>query len=402
MPVHFWTPVRSPHAAPPMATFRLPHLSAPSVLRAVDREPLLRFLAPYRPYLAARGADLPAPGTTGRIPYESLVAALMAPDADTPADLVEALYYVDGMATPEGMHALLAVAAAAGLALDGADLTPAEVAVQVWLAAPDRLERAHAEQHLPNPRSFEYFQTDASAPAAAPALTPDVTAALEGEMNDWFAANRRGRTARVFAFPRPDVTWFLVRHGEPFKREEAAAADAEPGSVAYRPLRYDVVAYDPALGELRVSARLKGEKDLYRAAFGLHLFGRADYFPDALKYTLEPLRAAADAALVCADVPGLEWVRLREIHFAWGGAQAEYEIVRAADVFAAFRDRGRAVPDRPKLARAVFQVKPADARRPRAVTIKPPNVALYARDHESPAVEAWLRARGFLDVYPAA
>lgn len=208
--VHFWTPVRVTHAAPPMATFRLPHLAAAHVLRAVDRDRLLCFLAPHRDYLAARGLDLPAPGEADPVPYDDLVAVFMAPEADTPARLIDALFYVDGMATPEGMHALLAVAAGLGLDLGGGDLTPADVAVQVWLDAPDRLERAHAEQHLPSPRTFEYYHTD---PAAPPGLSPGPPAALEAELNGWFERNRRGRTARVFVFNRDDGLWHLVRHG---------------------------------------------------------------------------------------------------------------------------------------------------------------------------------------------
>ncbi|MBN9519158.1 hypothetical protein J0H58_11665, partial [bacterium] len=109
-----------------MATFRLPHLAAAHVLRAVDRDRLLRFLSPYRDYLAGRGLDLPAAGDPGDVPYDALVAVFMAPEANTPARLIDALFYVDGMATPEGMHALLAAAAEIDLDLGpAADLTPA-------------------------------------------------------------------------------------------------------------------------------------------------------------------------------------------------------------------------------------------------------------------------------------
>ncbi|MGF2075807.1 hypothetical protein, partial [Enterococcus casseliflavus] len=83
---------------------------------------------------------------------------------------------------------------------------------------------------------------------------------------------------------------------------------------------------------------------------------------------------------------------LRELHYAWGGKQSEYEIVRANDLFAALRDRGgRSIPQTPRLARAVFAVTFAGTDRPRSVTVKSPNVALYARDGDAPAIERWLQ-----------
>lgn len=382
-----------------MASFHPRRFAAPRVLRAVDRARLLAFLDPFRPYLGARGVALPNPAGGEPVPYDALTAALIAPDDATPPELIDALHHVDAVATEDGMAALLAAARPAGLVPDAGDeLTPADLAAHVWLRDRALLERVHAEQFLTAPRSFEYFRTAAEVPPAFVVPTAEALAALEGDLNDWFAAHKRGRTARVFAFDRPDGPWFLVRHGEPFKREESVVA-GEPAGVAYRPLRYDVLAYDTDRGELAVHAQLKGQKALYRAQFGRHLFGPGECFPDTLKYTLEPLRRGA-ACLACADVPGLERAVLRELHYAWGGAHAEYEIARAADLFAALRERGgRSVPYAPKLARAVFALTFAGARRPRLVTVKPPNVALYARDEDAGPVERWLRARGFLDVH---
>lgn len=386
-----------------MATFRLLQFSAPHTLRAIDQARLLAFLRPHQAFFRNRRVELPADGSADPIPFDRLIGVFMSPDRDTPGDLIDALHYVDSMATPEGMHTLLEAARAADVPIDGGGaVTPADVAVQLWLLAPDLLERKQAEQYLTSPRSFEYFQTDEDPPPPTLTPAPPALAALEHELNDWFDDHRRGRTARVFAFDRPDGAWFLVRHGEPYKREESAEG-ADQGSVAYRPLRYDVVAYDPRPGELRVHAQLKGEKDLYRRAFGRHLFGRADFFPDGVKYTLEPLRADGEASLRCTDVDGIEWVRLREVHYAWGGVHGEYHTVRANDVFAAQRDRGsRGLAQFPRLARAVFQVKFRACRRPRAVTIKPPNVALYTRDADAGLVEGWLERRGFLNVKPDA
>lgn len=79
----------------------------------------------------------------------------------------------------------------------------------------------------------------------------------------------------------------------------------------------DVVICNHTLCEIRLHADTMGIKTLYREQFGRHLFRDDDFFPDhgPAKYTLEPLRRDGLAALVCADVEGLDWVRLRELKF---------------------------------------------------------------------------------------
>ena len=45
--------------------------------------------------------------------------------------------------------------------------------------------------------------------------------ALACDLDKWFEGKKRGRGSRVIACERPDGIWFLVRHGEPLKREES-------------------------------------------------------------------------------------------------------------------------------------------------------------------------------------
>ncbi len=110
----------------------------------------------------------------------------------------------------------------------------------------------------------------------------------------------------------------------------------QSSSVFYRPEKYDVLVYDPVLGEIRMNACGKGEKDLFRQKFGLHVFKDEDFFPGTGKFTLEPLRSDGEASLVCADVEGMEWIRLKEIQFFWGGPEKEIEIRKASLSTSAF------------------------------------------------------------------
>jgi hypothetical protein len=384
-----------------MATFRLRHFSDPQTLRAIAPRRLVRFLEPFRTFFTSRDYQLPTEEeaeTEGPecVNYQAIVNIFMAPDQGTPRELLDGLYLVDEMSTPEAMDALLVAADAADLTLDpDMDHSPADVAVQVWLLDSDILERKHAEQFLLRPKSFEYFQASSD---AAPAFIPPSSAVrkqLERELDDWFEHKKRGRNSRVFIFARNNEVAFLIRHGEPFKREESQEG-AEVSSVCYRPIKYDVAMYDRQLGELRINAQLAGEKKLYCQKLGEHLFGDRDCFPGKKKYTLEPLREYGADALACFDIEGIEWITLTEIEFHYGGTHNAREVKKADDIFADLDDRGRQLPAGGRITKAVFKVKFEDSKTPRSVKIKPSNVAQYTRDTDAALVEQWLTLRGFM------
>ena len=379
-----------------MATYNLRRFAHADGLKAIAREHLLALLEPYKSYFDGRGLTLPAPSTSDELNYEQLVGVLMNPDTDTPKGLLDALYFVHEMATPECMDVLLNEAETNGISLDGnPDPTPADVAVQVYLKDRNLLERKHAEQYLTKPRSFEYFQTEVRPIPKFKPPTPRILTALAQDLDDWFEKKKRGRGSRVFVYPKRDAIWFLVRHGDPLRRE-GSLNGGQTSSVFYRPEKYDVLVYEPTIGEIRMNACSKGEKDLFRRQFGRHLFGSEDFFPGTGKYTLEPLRTHGESSIICTDVDGMEWVRLKEIQFFWGGAEKEVEIRKANDVFAAYTGRNRKMPTKARIIRASFQVKFTDSKTPRTVTIRPSNIAQYTRDSDAAVVEDWLTKRGFI------
>ncbi|HNQ22462.1 MAG TPA: hypothetical protein PKK06_05150 [Phycisphaerae bacterium] len=374
-----------------MSTFKLSRFfSQPEILRRIAPENLLSLLADHAAALEVLGLKLPDDAAVG-LDHVRLTSLLLEPDK-LPADLREAFYFIHEMATPEGMECLLEAAEQAGVEIVGTP-TPGDAAVQVWLKDRELLERKHAEQFLRNPRTFESF---ASAIAPVPGMRDPVAAAarMKADLDDFFEKKKRGRNTKVFPYVRTDGVWFLVRHGDPFKREGAIDDRGESIGVYYWPEKFDVLVLDPAEGELRINARNKGEKKEYRKVFGRHLYGDEAFFGGEDKYTLEPLREKGEDAL--APVEGMEEVVLTEVHFFWGGSHHEREVRKADDIFAAYRDRGRAFPAQPPIIKACFRVTFSDSETPRTVTIKPPNVAQYTRDADSVIVEEWLRARGFV------
>ena len=379
-----------------MATFRLRRFSSPEALKAIRLTYLLELLQPHADYFAERGLSLDVING-GEFDYEQLVDILMSPDERIPSALVDDLYYVHEMATTEGMDELLEAVReqppGTRFELDlPPDVTPADVAVQVRLKGPELLERRHAEHFLTSKRSFEYFQARPGAKLDFRSPDAATLSELRDALDDRLDELKRGRTSKVFVFERDDGVWFLIRHGQPCKREGSVTASGTE-TVYYRPEIHDVLRYDPRTGELSMNAETKKIGQLYREKLGLYLFGDSAFFPGTGKYTLQPILDDGEACLVCTDVDGMEWVKLKEIQVFWGGPENEIEVRKATDVFAAYRRRERAI--RGRLIRANFSVKFEDSKTPRTVSIRPSNVASYTRDADAPLGEEWLAKRGF-------
>jgi len=194
---------------------------------------------------------------------------------------------------------------------------------------------------------------------------------------------------------KDDFVCFLVRHGEPFTRE-GIIKEGESSSLFYRPEKFDVIVYNPATGEIRMNARTKGEKELYRTMFGLHFFGDKEFFEGKSKFTLEPLRDDGEDSLLREDVDGIDWVKLKEIQIAWEGTYHEVEIKKSEDVFASMRQRDWIFPISGELKKASFLIKFSDSKSARTVTLNAGNKAQFKRDDDADILEEWLSLRGFI------
>lgn len=379
-----------------MATFTLRHFANTEALRAVRPQYLMALLDKHAGYFDVRGVDFGR--FNGHGPdYDAIARVLMSPDSGTPSALIDDLYYVDEMATHAGMDALLEAANEAKLRLDlDDDPSPADVAVQVRLRAPELLEKKHAEQFLlERRRTFVYFQSRDGVDTTYRAPGSKKVRAFEVALGLRLDAMKRGRTCKLFIFQRDDGVSFLVRRGDPYKRE-GAIEKTKTTSVYYRPEKYDVLKYDETLGELSINA--EGNKKLvehYRALIGELLFDDDKRFPGTAKFTLDPLHEDGAASLVCTDVDGIDSVVLKEIQILRGGAYGEVEIRRAKDLFAAFADRGRELP-KGRIVKASFLVKFTNTKAPRTVTIRPNNIASYTRNEDTAPVEEWLTKRRFI------
>ena len=85
-----------------MATLNFKRFSHVDDLKAIHLDSLIRFLEPHAAYFAAKGFILPSEDSPDDFDYEALTSLFISTD-DMPPDLVEALYQVHEMATPEGL-----------------------------------------------------------------------------------------------------------------------------------------------------------------------------------------------------------------------------------------------------------------------------------------------------------
>ena len=377
-----------------MASFDPKVFTRPDGLKRIANDNLLAFLAPYQSYLAGRGLNLPTNPDLD-FPHEELAKLLMQYDANIPSDLVNGLYYIDGVASNETLEEMMDRANDAGITLSvNGKSTPADVATQIWNAKPDLLIERAVRSLAFQKSSFMYFVGKVGRKRSLPGTPDPKLKQLETLMDPWFESKQRGKGTRVFAFPRTDKAWLLIRHGMPMTREGKHEDDGSSGVAFYRPQKHDVVIYDAAQDVLAVNADNKGTRTLYRESIGDVLFGDKDYFGEGEIFTLAPIRVHGADCLVSSDIDGIERVRLREVMRILPGRIPITEITRASDLFAALEDHAETKFKYGNIISAKFGVLLRGARQERVVSVSKGS-ARYDRDTDAPAVEAWLDARGF-------
>lgn len=377
-----------------MASFDPKVFTRPDGLKRIANDNLIEFLLPYTGYLSGRSFTVPT-DPSAEFPHDELAKLLMQYDANIPPDLVNGLYYIDEVASNETLEEMMERANDAGitLSIDGKS-TPADIATQIWNAKPDLLIERAVRSLAFQKSSFMYFLGKTARRRSLPATPDTQLKMLETEMDPWFESKQRGKGTRVFAFPRTDKVWLLVRHGMPMIREGKHEDDGSPGVAFYRPQKHDVVIYDADQDVLAVNADTKGARTLYREKIGLVLFGDKDYFGDGEIFTLAPIRDDGPDCLLCGDIEGIDRVRLREVVRVLPGRIPITEITRASDLFAALGDHADAKFKYGTIIAAKFGVLFRGARQERVVNLSKGS-ARYDRDTDAPAVEAWLDARNF-------
>jgi hypothetical protein len=376
------------------------------ILTAIGRDVLKEFLGRFEAELAARDVSLPAEALPDEEYFKGLRQLLMRPEG-LPEGINDALHAVVELATPEGYERLKTAIrqSSVKIAYDERS-TPEDIALKVWLAAPDIMARQYNEQRLGRLSRFDYYEMDPadffwSNPRAGGEGDMD---ALVGGLDRWFEANDRGaETTIIERYEFNGEEWYLIRHGDSMLRSSKVEKRRRE-ILHYRPAKDDVVVYSRERDELRINAKTKGEKELYRVMFGCYLTRYGGYFREARTYTLEPLRTLQKDALECSDIPGLASVVLTGVDVDFGNGQGQGCTLRADDIFACQWTSGvtgLTLPAKARLKRAAFSILLQGEGKPLEVQIRPPNTLRLARHSAAALVHKWATARGFKGGKPA-
>jgi hypothetical protein len=393
-----------------MSATRFNRLTRPNILKRIARSHLQQFLGTFAEGFLARGLALPDPAQPDAAWFEA-VAALLRTSQGLPPALHEAVATINEMAQPEAQEQLEAALAKAGSPLRlEPDSSSEDLAVQAWLAAPELLTRVLNQLRMRRLASFECFRHRPvnAEPAPAPAV-PDASAIerLTAVLDAWFARHNRGQqTVRIEVYPgpapapgsacpEPGELWFLVQHGDTITRRPTVDHQ-QRGIVRFRPEKDDVVVISPGQDELRINARTKGQRELYRQEFGRLWRGDPEYFCERETYTLEPLRTWGRDALSVHGLAGIYRITLQQLQVVNRADPDQVTTYEATDLFApADTDPGSPViPANGLLAWAAFQIHFTGARRPELVQIRPPNFLKVSRNCDLWLLGQWLRASG--------
>jgi hypothetical protein len=380
-----------------MKTVNLQRYSEPDALREISPRMLVALLDEHRPFLASKGVVLPpasSPMTQEELDYQSL-AGVFTSLPDIPKDLLERFHMVRQMSGPRQMDRILETVRARQLEfpLPLDHCSPEDIAAHLLLTDQTLFQELHAELAVTRYRAFAYFVPRRKRENFKP---PASLAGLERTLNSWYEAHQRGRSARVFWRQHGDEFWFHIRHAEPLKREGLVnVKDFESGSAIYHPERHGLVIYNARAGELRMHADSEREMDLFRVAFGLHLFQDGNFFPESsLKFSLEPLKQGRKS-LAWGGIPGVRSITLKDIEYQVGDGMAARDRTSAPDVFTVFEAREFRIPAEAEIRMARFLVHFEGEKKPRHFTIRPSNFATFAVDDDAVLLEPWLVRQKF-------
>ena len=372
------------------------------LLKRLDFPLLIRLLEKHKSFFEAQ-VGFAWTHDPAEFSFDSLAKIMMNLDTVAPMELLESLYFIEQLSDDEYFDDLLEIARKHHL--DHDVKTVQDLALLLQLECPDEVQQYHAFIHRNDAQKrvkrFESYFSASEVPKRIRKITTRIREQMEIDLNLWAQEHKRGIGMRVFVTQEDNAVWFLIRHGQPMKRENTVTETGGNQQVFYRPEKFDIAIYYPDSDELAIGVRTKGQRLAYAEAIGRYCFGDEKYFSMEAepKYTLAPLHEnGVDALYSSIDIPEIEKVTLYELHIAREGKD-NFEMRRFHDLFQAFESERRDITTEKgiELIKAKFLFHYSD-KRTRIVTVMPPNTAIYDREAEHDLVHAWLVSRGFIIV----
>ncbi len=239
---------------------------------AIDRtKSLPNISVAIRLLLSSQGFTIPESAVFTEAHMQRLIGIFNEHDSSTPADMIEALFHISEVSNDQGMEALLLVASKSGIELPEGNLTPADLALLIWLNDPDQLRRANCERIVLRFQSFYCYMNRTLEVPMFEMPADAVLKTIEGRTNQFNRNRQRGGGAAVWMYEFGNEVAFLIRFGGSLKRDEVMDNDQCRPDIR-RPVGYDLVVYNIETGELRIRADLVSERRFYCRLFSEQLF----------------------------------------------------------------------------------------------------------------------------------
>jgi hypothetical protein len=377
-----------------MTSVRLPRLSRPGVLESIAPKRLFELLQPYTDFFASRSVRIESPDS---IDCQAVIREITLADRETPADLLDAICLIDELANAVAVELLLDRVSASSLGLEaGGEHSEADIVTAALLSHREKLVQTHALSRLKRARSYDYFQANQT--TAPKFVTPaeETLEQLERDIDSWHVERFRAQGTKVEIFENGNEVEFSIMHGSLYRRQPVLN-NGQFGFQSFWPVQSASAIYNREFGELRINAKSAKEKALYCRLLGMHMFGNEDLFPTGTKYTLEPLREFEFDALAPGDIEGVRNVRMVELWL--GDPDSRYGVItirKGDDLFDWAQAKKKDIHIERRLISATFKMELLSRKTELAITVRPPNVAIYSRGPVSAIIEAWLTQRGFI------
>ena len=377
-----------------MTSVRLPRLSRPGVLESIAPKRLFELLQPYTDFFASRSVRIESPDS---IDCQAVIREITQADRETPAELLDAICLIDELTNAVAVELLLDRVPASSLGLEhGGEHSEADIVTAAWLSHREKLVQTHALSRLKRARSYDYFQANQT--TAPKFVTPaeETLGQLERDIDSWHVERFRAQGTKVEIFESGNEVEFSIMHGSLYRRQPVLN-NGRFGFQSFWPVQSASAIYNREFGELRINAKSAKEKALYCRLLGMHMFGNENLFPTGTKYTLEPLREFEFDALAPGDIEGVRNVRMVELWL--GDPDSRYGVItirKGDDLFDWAQAKKKDIHIERRLISATFKMELLSRKTELAITVRPPNVAIYSRGTVSAIIEAWLTQRGFI------
>lgn len=375
-----------------MLRFHPPRFNDVALLRAIEPSRFLAFLQRFDHYLHSQGFEIPEDSNLSDAQLRALLEIFHNNDGHTPAELMEALFHISELADDPGMEALLVLASKRCIDLPEGELSPADVAMAIWLQDPDLLRRANCQRVVLRFQSFYCYMNRTLEAPLFQMPAESTLRRIEEEIDDFNRSRRRGGGAAVWMYEFGKEIAFLIRYGGSLQRDEVMDDDLCRPDVR-RPVNYDLVVYNIDTGELRIRADLVSERKFYCKLFSTQLFQDPTFFEHGETFDLDAIYRLEEDIQSTGFVPGIERVVLLEIQEVLVGGKVLHITLRSDAIFEAIREHNRHLTPTGRLVSAKFRVY-LESKEEVTVTICSGNKLRLSRQVGLEAINQWMLFHG--------